>query len=62
MKFKIMLLIVLCAFAFSMMSITSAQPLTFSNLPLTLGNLLRSVFNTAVALARPMSGGPGSFM
>ena len=59
MKIKIVLFIVLCVFAFSTMSITSVQPLTFSDLPLNLGNLLRSVFNTAVALARPCSGGAG---
>lgn len=59
MKLKIMLFIVLCIFAISTMSITSVQPLTFSDLPLNLGTLWRSIFNTVVALARPMSGGPG---
>ena len=59
MKLKIVLFIVLCIFAISTMSITSVQPLTFSDLPLNLGNLWRSIFNTVVALARPMSGGPG---
>jgi hypothetical protein len=59
MKLKIMLFIVLSVFAICTISITSIQPLTFSDLPLNLGNLLRSIFNTGVALAKPMSGGPG---
>lgn len=59
MKLKIVLFIVLWAYAISTISITSVQPLTFSDLPLNLGNLLKSIFNTGVALARPMSGGPG---
>jgi hypothetical protein len=59
MNLKIVLFIVLCVFAFSTMSIASVQPLTFADLPLNFGNLLRSIFNTAVALADPISGGPG---
>ena len=59
MKKKIVLFVVLSVFAICAMSIISIQPVTFSDLPLNLGSLLRSIFNTGVALARPMSGGPG---
>ena len=59
MKLKIVLFIVLCAFAVSVLSITSVQPMTFSDLPLNFENMLRNFFSTVTTLARPMSGGPG---